>query len=111
MNQKQIKKGAEILCIGSELLLGNILNSNAQWIAKELAALGLPHYLQSVVGDNASRLKKAVLDSSKRSQILITTGGLGPTLDDLTTETLASAFQVGLEERDEVWQDIKQKAT
>ena len=54
--------GVEILCIGTELLLGNILNSNAQWLAEQLALIGLPHYLQTVVGDNSTRLKKVLLD-------------------------------------------------
>ena len=90
--------GIEILCIGTELLLGDILNRNAQWIAKELSILGLPHYRQTVVGDNKQRLEKAILEASQRSKIVITTGGLGPTPDDLTTETIASAFNAKLEE-------------
>ena len=103
------KEGVEILCIGTELLLGNILNSNAKWLAEELAYLGMPHYIQTVVGDNKERLKTAILDASKRSKILITTGGLGPTPDDLTTETIALAFNSPLKENSEVWEDIKQK--
>ena len=83
--------GVEIICIGTELLLGDILNSNAQWLAQELALLGLPHYHQTVVGDNKFRLKQAVLESAKRSKVLITTGGLGPTPDDLTTAAIADA--------------------
>nr|WP_320668340.1 competence/damage-inducible protein A [Prochlorococcus sp. MIT 1307] len=103
------KHGVEILCIGTELLLGDILNSNARWIAKELAILGLPHYLQTVVGDNIARLQRAVLEAAKRSKILITTGGLGPTPDDLTTEALAAAFNMPLEEKTELWIDIQNK--
>ncbi len=103
------KDGVEILCIGTELLLGNILNSNARWIAKELAALGLPHYYQAVVGDNPDRIKQVIQQAKKRSRILITTGGLGPTPDDLTTETIASTFNSPLEENKEAWLDIKTK--
>ncbi|MAR07881.1 MAG: competence/damage-inducible protein A [Cyanobium sp. NAT70] len=99
----------EILCVGTELLLGNILNGNARWIAERLAALGLPHYRQTVVGDNPQRLAAAVLEAAQRSAVLITTGGLGPTPDDLTTATLASAFNTPLEERSELWLEIQAK--
>ncbi len=102
-------KGVEILCIGTELLLGNILNSNAKWLAEELALLGLPHYLQTVVGDNHDRLKKVILDASKRSRILITTGGLGPTPDDLTIETIAATFDTELITNEIIVKDINQK--
>ena len=80
---------AEILCIGTELLLGNILNGNARYLAGQLADLGIPHYYQTVVGDNPTRIKQALEVATGRSKILIFTGGLGPTPDDLTTETLA----------------------
>ena len=105
------KDGVEILCIGTELLLGDILNSNARWIAKQLALLGLPHYLQTVVGDNADRLKEVVIQTATRSRILITTGGLGPTPDDLTTETIANAFKTPLKENLEAWLDIQEKTS
>ena len=111
MAEAPARHGVEILCIGTELLLGNILNSNARWLAEELAALGLPHYRQSVVGDNVERLKESVLEAVDRSRILITTGGLGPTPDDLTTETLAAAFDTPLEERPELWFEIQAKLT
>ena len=86
------ERGVEILCVGTELLLGSILNGNARWIAEQLAGLGLPHYRQTVVGDNVERLTAAAREAAERSSVLITTGGLGPTPDDLTTATLASAF-------------------
>ena len=101
--------GVEILCIGTELLLGNILNSNAQWLAEQLALIGLPHYLQTVVGDNSTRLKKVLLDASKRSRVLITTGGLGPTPDDLTKETIALTFESELIENKIIIEDLKNK--
>ena len=101
--------GVEILCVGTELLLGDILNGNARWIAQQLAGLGLPHYRQSVVGDNTERLIEAALDAASRCRILITTGGLGPTPDDLTTAALAAAFDTPLEERPHLWEDIQRK--
>ena len=102
--------GVEILCIGTELLLGNIVNGNARWLAEQLAALGLPHFRQTVVGDNRERLIAEVQAISRRSRVLITTGGLGPTPDDLTTEAIAAAFSTPLRERPEVWDDITAKA-
>ena len=102
--------GVEILCVGTELLLGNIVNGNARWLAEQLAALGLPHFRQTVVGDNRDRLIAEVQAISRRSRVLITTGGLGPTPDDLTTEAIAAAFSTPLEERPEVWHDITAKA-
>jgi nicotinamide-nucleotide amidase len=86
---------AEILCVGTELLLGNIVNTNAAYLAREMAAIGIFTYHQSVVGDNAGRLKESLDLSLSRSDIVIITGGLGPTYDDLTKETVADYF--GLE--------------
>ncbi len=104
-----MSSSAEIISVGTELLLGNILNSNAQFIAQQLAQLGIPHYYQTVVGDNPDRLKHAIAVASERSQILIFTGGLGPTHDDLTTETIADFFNTPLVENSEVVADIAQK--
>ena len=106
---KKNQFGAEILCIGSEILLGNIVNTNSQWIAEQLAILGIPHFRQTVIGDNAARLKEAILESSNRSQILITTGGLGPTPDDITTKIIADAFNTPLEQRNNILIDLKNK--
>ncbi|VXD13974.1 CinA-like protein [Planktothrix serta PCC 8927] len=100
---------AEIICVGTELLLGDILNSNAQFLGQQLAQLGIPHYYQSVVGDNPERLKKVIAIASERSQLLIFTGGLGPTPDDLTVETIADFFGVSLIEKPEIIEDINQK--
>lgn len=100
---------AEVISVGTELLLGEILNTNAQFLAQELALLGIPHYYQTVVGDNILRLQKAVAIGCERSRLLIFTGGLGPTPDDLTTEALADFFQVPLIERADVLEDIAQK--
>ena len=102
-------KVVEILSIGTELLLGNIVNTNAQWISEQLSLLGLNHFRQSTVGDNFDRISKVVQEISKRSDLLITTGGLGPTPDDLTTEAIAKSFNVSLLERPHLWDEIKQK--
>jgi len=78
---------AEIISVGTELLLGDIVNSDAQFISKKLAELGIDIYYQTVVGDNQKRLKGCIEMAFLRSDIVITTGGLGPTEDDLTKET------------------------
>ena len=102
-------KTVEILSIGTELLLGNILNTNSQWLAEEFAKIGINHYFQSVVGDNLDRLNAAVMQSSNRCNLLITTGGLGPTPDDITHEAISACFGVELKEDNESWIDIKNK--
>ena len=104
-------KGVEILSIGTELLLGNITNTNAQWISEQLSQLGLNHFRQSTVGDNRDRIIKVIQEISQRSNLLITTGGLGPTPDDLTTEAIATSFNVSLFERPHLWDEIKQKTS
>lgn len=100
---------AEIICVGTELLLGDIVNTNVQFLAQQLASLGIPHYYQSVVGDNQERLQQVLKIASQRSSILIFTGGLGPTPDDLTTEAIADFFDTPLEERAEIIADITEK--
>ncbi len=85
-------KTAEILCIGTELLLGDIVNTNAAYLARELAALGISVYHQTVVGDNPARLREAMERALSRADLLITSGGLGPTCDDITRETAAACF-------------------
>lgn len=81
----------EILAVGTEILLGDILNTNAQYLSRELAELGFDVYYHEVVGDNKERILKALETSFNRSDIIITTGGLGPTKDDMTKE-LVSEF-------------------
>ena len=100
---------AEIICIGTELLLGEILNSNVKYLATELARLGIPHYYQTTVGDNPSRIHQILDIASQRASILIFTGGLGPTPDDLTTEAIADYFQTPLIENEEIIKDISAK--
>ena len=80
----------ELVCVGTELLLGNIVNTNAAFLARQCAMLGLSMYHQSVVGDNEERLKETIRTALDRSDIVILCGGLGPTQDDLTKETLKS---------------------
>jgi nicotinamide-nucleotide amidase len=100
---------AEIICVGTELLLGDILNSNSQFLAQQLAKLGIPHYYQTVVGDNPERIKQVIEIAISRANILIFTGGLGPTPDDLTCETIADFFGAPLVERPEIIEDIANK--
>ncbi|ARC83378.1 hypothetical protein U732_2292 [Clostridium argentinense CDC 2741] len=83
---------AEILCVGTELLLGDIVNTNAQYLARRLSELGVFVYHQSVIGDNPERLKEAYKLAFSRSDLVITTGGLGPTKDDLTKEVAFEYF-------------------
>ena len=83
---------AEILCTGEELLLGDIVNTNAAFLSAELTKLGICVYHHSVVGDDSKRLKYAVQDGLLRSDIVVVSGGLGPTKDDLTKETVATLF-------------------
>ena len=87
---------AELLFIGTELLLGQILNTNAQYLSQRLAAIGVDVYRQTVVGDNFGRVEACVSEALGRSDILITSGGLGPTADDLTREAVARALGLPL---------------
>ena len=91
-------KSAEIICVGTELLMGNVINTNAAYLAEKLSALGFVIYHQSVVGDNAGRLKEEIERALERSDILVITGGLGPTEDDLTKETAAQVMGRSLHE-------------
>ena len=86
----------ELICVGTELLLGNILNTNAKYLSEKCAELGLSLYYQSVVGDNPERLKEMAKLAFSRSDVIIFTGGLGPTNDDLTKEVVAEAMGLSL---------------
>ena len=83
---------AELIAVGTEILLGDIVNTDAQVISQGLSELGINVFYQTVVGDNPARLRHVVETARDRADIIITTGGLGPTLDDLTKETLAAVF-------------------
>lgn len=80
---------AEIIAVGTEILLGQIINTNAQYMAEELADLGIDVYFQNVVGDNRDRIKQALQIASERSDLVVCCGGLGPTEDDLTKDVIA----------------------
>ena len=98
---------AEILCVGTELLLGDIVNTNAAFLSRQLAELGINVYHHSVVGDNPKRLKDAFSLALSRADMVITSGGLGPTKDDLTKETAAEFFGLPMELHSESLQSIK----
>ena len=82
----------ELISVGTEILLGNIVNTNAAYLAEKCAALGLSCYYQTVVGDNADRLFQTIETAKERADVIILSGGLGPTQDDLTKETAAKVF-------------------
>lgn len=83
---------AEILTVGTELLLGYTVNTNAAYLSQRLAQCGVDCYRHQTVGDNAARLAEALRDASRRADLLLITGGLGPTVDDITVRTVAQAF-------------------
>ena len=87
---------AEIICVGTEILLGNIVNTNAAYLAEKCAYLGLSNYYQVVVGDNEQRLLETINTAKSRADVIFLIGGLGPTEDDLTKETAAKAFNAEL---------------
>ncbi|HAL32466.1 MAG TPA: competence/damage-inducible protein A, partial [Lachnospiraceae bacterium] len=98
---------AEIICVGTEILMGNIVNTNAAYISRGLAGLGVSCFYQSVVGDNDGRLSEVFDEAAKRADIVILSGGLGPTEDDLTKETVAKAMGRKLVEDEKAWKQIK----
>src|SRR3989442_15904841 len=83
---------AEIISVGTEILLGEITDTNSQYLAARLPAIGIDLYHQSTVGDNLTRLSEAIERGLDRSDVLIITGGLGPTDDDLTREAIADVL-------------------
>ena len=97
---------AELICVGTELLMGQVLNTDAQYIAQSLAPSGIDLYHQSVVGDNPKRLTEAVQTALSRADVVILSGGLGPTDDDLTKETVAAALGKELVLFPEEWDRI-----
>ena len=97
---------AEIISVGTELLLGNILNTNAQYLSRELAALGITVQRECTIGDNHGRLADFVNEAKQRCDLLVFTGGLGPTADDLTKETVAACFGDTLAFDEEEWDKI-----
>ncbi|GGE46016.1 putative competence-damage inducible protein [Pullulanibacillus camelliae] len=98
---------AELIAVGSELLLGQIANTNAQFISEQLAELGINVFYHTVVGDNPERLKQVISIAQSRSELIIFTGGLGPTKDDLTKETVAQCLDRRLVTDDKAMQQIE----
>ena len=98
---------AEIIAVGTELLLGNIANTNAQELSEALAGLGINVFWHTVVGDNPRRLKEALDIARKRADVILTTGGLGPTYDDLTKQTICEAFGKPLVLHQDILDDLK----
>ena len=98
---------AEIIAVGTELLLGNIVNTNAQFLSELLASAGIDVLYHTAVGDNPRRLRQAVEIARGRCDLLVFTGGLGPTYDDMTKETVAEAFGLALEYHPEVMEEIQ----
>lgn len=100
---------AEIITIGTELLLGEIVDTNARYIARALRDAGIDLYRKTTVGDNAKRIALAIQQALERCDIVITTGGLGPTVDDPTREAVALAMGVETEYRPELWEQIQSR--
>jgi len=97
---------AEIITIGTEILLGEIVDTNTRCIARTLRGLGIDLYRTITIGDNVERIADAIRSSMMRAEIVITTGGLGPTVDDPTREAVARAAGVGLEYREALWEQV-----
>ena len=98
---------AEIIAVGTELLLGNIANTNAQELSQALSSVGINVYWHTVVGDNPARLAEAVDIARRRADVILTTGGLGPTYDDLTKQTVCAAFGLPLVFHPEILEGIR----
>jgi nicotinamide-nucleotide amidase len=100
---------AEILAVGTELLLGDIANTNAQFLSRELAALGIGVYRHTTVGDNPGRITDAYREAFERADLVIATGGLGPTSDDITKDVAAEFLGVPLVLNEESWAAIRER--
>jgi nicotinamide-nucleotide amidase len=100
---------AEIIGVGTEILLGQICNNNAQWISERLAEIGVDVLHHQAVGDNVDRIEAAFREALSRADVVIATGGLGPTQDDITREGLAAALGVGLVRHGEIEDLLRQK--
>ena len=99
---------AELIAVGTEILLGNIANTDAQYLSRELSAIGVNVFWHTVVGDNAQRLEEALEIARRRADIIITTGGLGPTYDDMTKQTICEVFHRPMELHEDIVENLKQ---
>ena len=97
---------AELVTIGTELLLGEIQDTNSKYIARSLRDIGVDIYRLTTIGDNPSRITHSLQAALMRSDVVICTGGLGPTVDDPTRQAVADVFNVPLVYHEELWQDI-----
>jgi len=97
---------AEIITIGTEILLGEIVDTNTRYIARTLRGMGVDLYRTITIGDNVDRIAEAIRHSMERAEIVITTGGLGPTVDDPTREAVAKAIGVENEFREDLWEQV-----
>lgn len=97
---------AEIITIGTEILLGEIIDTNTRYIARTLRGMGVDLYRTITIGDNVERIAEAISHSMQRAAIVITTGGLGPTVDDPTREAVARATGLKLEFREDLWEQV-----
>ncbi|NOY97698.1 MAG: competence/damage-inducible protein A [Chloroflexi bacterium] len=100
---------AEIITIGTEILLGEIVDTNTRYIARNLRDLGVDLYRTITIGDNVERIAESIRESMQRAEIIITTGGLGPTVDDPTRQAVALAMGVETEFRAELWEQISER--
>lgn len=100
---------AEIIAIGTELLLGQTQDTNTSWIARTLNDSGIDIYRTSMVGDNEKRIAEIIREALQRTDIIITTGGLGPTVDDPTRQAVAQAFDTSIEFHPNLWEEIQNR--
>jgi nicotinamide-nucleotide amidase len=98
---------AEIITIGTEILLGEIVDTNTSYLSKKLREQGIDLYRQTTIGDNVQRIAQAIKESMENADIIITTGGLGPTVDDPTRQAVASAIGVEVEFREDLWEQVQ----
>ena len=98
---------AEIITIGTEILLGEIVDTNTRFLARALRGLGVNLFRTVTIGDNSARITEAIQESMRRADIILTTGGLGPTVDDPTREAVARAAGVETEFREDLWEQVK----
>ena len=109
MHERETIESAEVLAIGTEMLLGELVDTNTAWISRRLAALGVGIYRHTTVGDNLGRIAAALQEAASRADLVITTGGLGPTSDDLTNEALARATGRRMVEYAEAREHVERK--